>query len=106
MTPPTAAPANISSTEATRLRHRGLVPPASEESAAKPIIVRVKTAVVRSGTPSLRVVAFLNPIARAVSPITPRNKTLPVMFAVNTCPNAKRLTASTIPVVAVMPRRM
>ena len=27
------------------------------------------------------------------------------MFAVNTWPNAKRLTASTIPVVAVMPKR-
>jgi hypothetical protein len=36
----------------------------------------------------------------------PRNKRLPVMFVVNTWPNAKRLTASTIPVVAVMPGRM
>jgi hypothetical protein len=36
----------------------------------------------------------------------PRNTTLPVIFAVNTWPKAKRLTASTIPVVAVMPRRM
>jgi len=36
----------------------------------------------------------------------PRNTTLPVMLAVNTWPNAKTLTASTIPVVAVMPRRI
>jgi hypothetical protein len=49
-----------------------LVPPAKNESAASPVIVRVKTVVVRSGTPSLRVVAFLNPMARAVSPITPK----------------------------------
>jgi hypothetical protein len=69
---PTAAPENISSTEAMRLRHRGLVPPAKNESAANPVIVRVKTVVVRSATPSLRVVAFLNPMARAVSPITPK----------------------------------
>jgi hypothetical protein len=69
---PTAAPENISSTEAMRLRHRGLVPPAKNESAANPVIVRVKTVVVRSGTPSMRVVAFLNPMARAVSPITPK----------------------------------
>ncbi len=167
-----------------RLCHRGLAPPAKDESAAKPVSVSVKTVVVRSGTPSLRAVAFLIPMARAVSPMTtrsglefsppwitaasdvsaavinnspstqkaqpiqvccgrvlmlvanrppatapsmkkisamddlkiekpgapasanPRNTTLPVMFAVNTCPNDKMLTASTIPVVAVMPRRM
>src|SRR5260370_25692097 len=176
---PAAAPTNIASTEATRLRHRGLVPPAREEAAARPVIVNVRTVVVKSATPSLRTVAFLNPMASAVTPMTPRteagfpnmsdasaaainkspsiakaqpaqwcggreliqvknrpparapsknairatedlgieksgapasakprNTTLPVMLAVNTWPKAKRLTASTIPVVAVWLRRM
>src|SRR5260370_29858956 len=50
---PTAAPANIAITDATRLCHLGLVPPARDESAARPVIVSVNTVVVRSGTPTL-----------------------------------------------------
>src|SRR5260370_25875840 len=71
---PAAAPTNIASTEATRLRHRGLVPPARDESAARPVIVNVRTVVVKSATPSLRTVAFLNPMASAVTPMTPRTE--------------------------------
>jgi hypothetical protein len=36
----------------------------------------------------------------------PKNTTFPVMLAVNTWPKPRRLTASTIPVTAVMARRM
>jgi hypothetical protein len=36
----------------------------------------------------------------------PRNTTLPVMFAVNTWPNAIKLTASTIPLTAVIASRI
>jgi hypothetical protein len=53
-----------------RLGHRGLLPPASAESAARPVIVSVSTVVVRSGTPRLRTVAFLTPIASAVRMMT------------------------------------
>ena len=44
-------------------------PPASGESAARPVIVRVRTVVVKSGTPSLRTTAFRMPMARPVRPI-------------------------------------
>ena len=64
---PIAAPKNISTTARSRRRHRGLVPPASVESAARPVMVRVRTVVVRSGIAILRTVAFRIPIAHAVS---------------------------------------
>ena len=64
---PIAAPKNISRTASSRRRHRGLVPPASVESAARPVMVRVRTVVVRSGIAILRTVAFRIPIAHAVS---------------------------------------
>src|SRR5260370_13807388 len=52
--PPMIAPANIASRDAQRLCHRGLLPPARDESAANPVIVCVRTVVVGSGMPSLR----------------------------------------------------
>jgi len=70
---PVKAPANIRRIDAVRRCHRGLPPPAKDESAANPVIVIVKTVVVRSGTPSFRAVAFLRPMASAVSPMTPRS---------------------------------
>ena len=64
---PIAAPKNISRTARRRRRHRGLVPPASFESAPRPVMVKVRTVVVRSGIAILRTVAFRIPIAHAVS---------------------------------------
>src|SRR5438034_6679108 len=64
---PIAAPKNISRTARSRRPHRGLVPPANLESAARPVMVRVRTVVVRSGIAILRTVAFRIPIAHAVS---------------------------------------
>ncbi len=66
---PEAAPANMAATDPIRRCQRGLLPPANEESAAKPESVNVKTVMVRSGTASLRTVAFLTPIASAVRTI-------------------------------------
>src|SRR5205085_7841107 len=66
---PDAAPANMSRTDAIRLCHRGLVPPANEESAARPVMVRVRTVVVRSGSAIFLTVAFLTPMAMAVRTI-------------------------------------
>src|SRR4051794_5172347 len=54
----------------TRLCHRGSLPPAKEESAASPVIVSVRTVVVKSGRAIFRTVAFLRPIAKAVSTMT------------------------------------
>src|SRR5207244_4542722 len=67
---PMNAPANIRRTEIARLCHRGSLPPAKEESAASPVIVSVKTVVVKSGRAIFRTVAFLRPIAKAVSTMT------------------------------------
>src|SRR6266850_6289400 len=67
---PTAAPVIIATIDATRLGQRGLVPPASVESAANPVMVRVRTVVVRSGTPRLRTAAFRAPMARDMSTTT------------------------------------
>src|SRR5216684_3822150 len=67
---PTNAPAHIRRMEIARLCHRGLLPPAKEESAASPVIVSVKTVVVKSGRAIFRTVAFLRPIAKAVSTMT------------------------------------
>src|SRR5207244_10957440 len=64
---PINAPKNISRTARSRRRHRGLVPPANLESAARPVMVRVRTVVMRSGIAILRTVAFRIPIAHAVS---------------------------------------
>jgi hypothetical protein len=49
MTAPSAAPTNMATTAATLLANLGLLPFASEESAPMPVIVSVRTAVVRSG---------------------------------------------------------
>jgi hypothetical protein len=68
---PTTAPASMNAMAAPRLGNPGLLPPAREESAARPVIVKVNTVVVRSGTTSLRTVAFRIPMARAVRTMTP-----------------------------------
>src|SRR5882762_3063952 len=52
MTAPNAAPKNIAATDATLLANLGLLPFASEESAPMPVIVNVRTVVVRSGIAS------------------------------------------------------
>src|SRR5260370_10221526 len=49
MTAPDAAPKNIATTDSTLLANLGLLPFASEESAPMPVIVNVRTVVVRSG---------------------------------------------------------
>lgn len=64
---PIAAPKNIRRTARNRRRHRGLVPPANLESAAGPVMVSVRTVVVRFGIAILRTVAFRIPIAHALS---------------------------------------
>ena len=63
---PRATPLKSATTEATRRIHRRFSPPASDESAAKPVNVRVKTVVVKSATPRQRTVAFRTPIAAPV----------------------------------------
>jgi hypothetical protein len=60
---PARAPANIATTDSTR---RAVRPPATEESAASPVSVNVRTVVVRSGTASFRTTAFRTPMAIAV----------------------------------------
>jgi hypothetical protein len=60
---PVAAPANIVTIEASLVFHRGLAPPASEESEAKPVTVSVSTVVVMSGTKSFLTTALRTPIA-------------------------------------------
>src|SRR5262249_565457 len=67
---PAAAPVNITTTERNRRTHRALLPPAREESAARPVMVRVKTVVVKSCSPIFPTVAFLIPIASAVRTIS------------------------------------
>src|SRR6266853_851500 len=66
MTAPDAAPKNIATTDSTLLANLGLLPFAIEESAAMPVIVSVRTVVVRSGIASFRAAAFRVPIASAV----------------------------------------
>jgi hypothetical protein len=66
MTAPNAEPKNIATTDSTLLANLGLLPFAIEESAAMPVIVRVRTVVVRSGIASFRTAAFRVPIASAV----------------------------------------
>ena len=57
-TAPSAAPSKIATTAAIRRAQLGLLPPASVESAARPVIVSVSTVVVRSGTFNWRIVAL------------------------------------------------
>jgi hypothetical protein len=68
-TAPNAAPKNVAATAATLLANLGLLPFASEESAPMPVIVNVRTVVVRSGTASFRTAALRVPIASAVKAI-------------------------------------
>jgi len=68
-TAPDAAPKNIAATAATLLLNLGLLPFASEESAPMPVIVNVRTVVVRSGIASFRTAAFRVPVASAVNAI-------------------------------------
>ena len=69
MTAPKAAPKNIAETDPSLLANLGLLPFAIEESAAIPVIVRVRTVVVRSGIASFRTAAFRVPIASAIRTI-------------------------------------
>src|SRR6266566_4965015 len=69
MTAPNAAPKNIATTDPTLLANLGLLPFAIEESAAMPVIVSVRTVVVRSGIASFRTAALRVPIASAVKAI-------------------------------------
>jgi hypothetical protein len=68
-TAPNAAPKNIAATASILLANLGLVPFASEESAPMPVIVRVRTVVVRSGIASFWTPAFPVPIASAVKAV-------------------------------------
>ena len=68
-TAPNAATKNIAATASTHLANLGSVPFASEGSAPMPVIVSVRTVVVRSGIASFRTAAFRVPIAGAVKAI-------------------------------------
>jgi hypothetical protein len=69
-TAPNAAPRNIAAaTDATLHATRGLLPFASEDSAPIPVIVSVRTVVVRSAIPSFWTAAFRVPMATAVKAI-------------------------------------
>lgn len=59
MSAPATAPPSIAKIAAQRRCHRRLLPPAKDESAASPAIVRVRTVVVKSGTPSFRTTAVI-----------------------------------------------
>jgi hypothetical protein len=65
----------MQSMEASRRRHLGFAPPASEESAASPVIVNVRTVVVKSAIASRRTVALRSPIAIAVRMMTANSGT-------------------------------
>jgi hypothetical protein len=66
LTAPNAAPKNIATTDSTLLANLWLLPFAIEESAPMPVIVRVRTVVVRSGIASFRKAALRVPVASAV----------------------------------------
>ena len=70
ITVPSAAPATMQATEADRRAQPGPLPPASLDSEARPVRVRVSTVVVRSGTASFRTVALRMPMATPVRTIT------------------------------------
>jgi hypothetical protein len=57
-TAPNAAPKKIAKTEPTLLANLGLLPFASEDSAAMLVTVNVRTVVVKSGIASFRTAAF------------------------------------------------
>src|SRR5438876_7834368 len=98
---PTAAPTNMLSTDAPRRPARRLLPPASGESAASPVRVNVRTVVVRSGSAMVRTVAFLTPMASAVSTITPYAvRSVARVPAAATSAAASSSTASTAKAVA------
>ena len=63
---PVNAPPHMARIDSIRRPPREPAPPASLESAARPVMVKVSTVVVRSGMASLRTTAFRNPIATAV----------------------------------------
>src|SRR5580698_3654501 len=67
---PETAPANINPTDDKRRTTRGFFPPANDESAARPVNVRVSTVVVMSATASFRTDALWIPIAKAKSAIS------------------------------------
>jgi len=69
MTAPNAAPKNIATTDSTLLPNLGFFPLANDESAPMPVIVSVRTVVVRSGIASFRTAAFRVPMASAVRAI-------------------------------------
>src|SRR6266568_3119908 len=58
---PASAPTNIARIDSTRRPLRAPFPAVRDESAARPVIVNVRTVVVRPGTPSFRTVALRTP---------------------------------------------
>src|ERR1035438_6091841 len=66
---PIRAPSSIAATEISRRVACAPVAPATGLSAATPVMVSVSTVVVRSGTASLRAVAFCTPMAAASTTI-------------------------------------
>ena len=73
MLAPANAPTIIARMAALRRCQRGLSPPAKLESAARPVIVKVRTVVVISGTASFLTTAFLSPMESAVTAMTACN---------------------------------
>src|SRR5258708_15472889 len=69
-------------TAVTLVLHRGLALLASEESEAKPVTVRVRTVVVRSGTASFLTTALRTPIASAIRTINPYARLGEISFLV------------------------
>ena len=69
-TAPTSAPANMAATEIRRRASLAPVAAANGPSAAIPVMVSVSTVVVRSGTASLRAVAFCAPMVAASTTIS------------------------------------
>jgi hypothetical protein len=67
---PVAAPIKIIAIDPTFLDQRMLSPPATNESNASPVTIRVRTVVVRSGTASLRTVPLRTPIPKPVRTMT------------------------------------
>jgi hypothetical protein len=66
---PISAPTSMAVTDIRRRPARDPAPPATPLSAAMPVMVRVSTVVVRSGTASARAAAFCAPIEAASSTI-------------------------------------
>jgi hypothetical protein len=102
---PTNAPAAINPTAATRRPARGLRPPASQESAASPVKVRVSTVVVTSGTARRRTVAFCNPNPAASRPITTYRRAPPPSTGRPTAATPATATNPSSPTSAIMTQR-